>query len=262
MSTKLVVNLDLLAEALAAGGAGPQSLLALGEAALEAGADGVALDPKGEGPDWRAGDAASLAAIAHAAPGRLLVLTGAPDDAFLEAVHAVRPDAALFMPAPEAGRLAAAAEAGFNFFDEAEKTCLALAIGRAKDCGARVGLFADPEFELMRPAKDLGADFVLMNADAFSAAAGTPLEDVILGSLFEAGSAAKAAELGLAVGRGLALSRLGAFMAKMSAVEDGLDAVALGAELVQEGGAEGWRRALERAAAFIKRGAAGEGAAC
>ena len=253
MSTKLVVNLDLLAEALAAGGAGPQSLLALGEAALEAGADGVALDPKGEGPDWRAGDAASLAAIAHAAPGRLLVLTGAPDDAFLEAVHAVRPDAALFMPAPEAG---------FNFFDEAEKTRLALAIGRAKDCGARVGLFADPEFELMRPAKDLGADFVVMNADAFSAAAGTPLEDVILGSLFEAGSAAKAAELGLAVGRGLALSRLGAFMAKMSAVEDGLDAVALGAELVQEGGAEGWRRALERAAAFIKRGAAGEGAAC
>lgn len=254
MSTKLVVNLDLLARALEAQGKGPQSRLELGEAALEAGADGLALDPHWKDSDLYESDAASLASIAPVYPGCTLCFTGAPDEAFFEAMRELRPQAALFMPAPEAG--AEAPDAGFNLFDDAEKKRLAQAIARAKDFGAAAGLFIDPEYELMLPAKDLGADFVLVNADAFAAAAGTDLEDVILGSLFEAVEAAKAAELAAAVGRGIPLTRFGAFAGKMAAITGGLDAISLGAELADAGQAlpGGWWAALRRAADFLHGG--------
>jgi len=205
MTTALSVNLNKVALVRNTRHLGIPSVVRAAQLCLQAGAQGITVHPRPDGRHIRAGDVTELAELLQDWPGREYNIEGNPTHNLLEAVRRVRPAQCTFVP-DSVDQFTS--DHGWDLADAA--TCLALRplIAQAKEQGARVSLFMDPDSALMAAARAIGADRVELYTEPYAAAWAGGDAAARAQSLARYAEAARAAiAAGLAVNAGHDLNR-------------------------------------------------------
>lgn len=198
---RLYINVDHVATLRQArGGTGPSPLEAA-TICLAAGADGITAHLR---EDRRHIQDADVDAFATSAATRFNLEAACTDDMVAIALK-LKPVEVTFVPE---NRQEITTEGGLDVARDAPR--IANAIQRLHEGGIRVSLFVDPDDESIRLSKEAGADAIELHTGQYALAGGRgPALGVLVGS------AAKAAEMGLAVhaGHGLTVANVGAVAA-------------------------------------------------
>jgi pyridoxine 5-phosphate synthase len=194
---RLSVNLNKIALLRNSRRTGVPDVIKFGRIAHDAGADGLTAHPRPDERHIRRSDVFGLAELMRPwRPGFELNLEGYPDRRFLDLVTEIRPEQCTLVPdAPDAFT----SEEGWRL-DPAQHHLVNTALNELKSLGCRVILFVDPDPAAVAPVHNIGADGIEIYTGAYAAAfrAGTP--ETLLRAC--AATAARAAELGLAVNIG------------------------------------------------------------
>src|SRR5262249_46624131 len=185
----------------------------LARLALEAGADGITVHPRPDGRHVRAPDVEALATLLKRWPAAEFNVEGNPFHQLLEYVRQVRRHQCTFVP-DETG--AFTSDHGWDLARDGDR--LREVIAEAKECGARVSLFMDPDPAAMGDAAALGADRVELYTEPYAKAFGTPRQTAELRRYTAAAEAALKAGLGVNAGHDVNRANLGPFLAAVPGV--------------------------------------------
>jgi pyridoxine 5-phosphate synthase len=205
MATALSVNVNKVALVRNTRHLDIPSVLRAAEICLLAGAHGITVHPRPDGRHIRAGDVAALAELLQEWPDREYNIEGNPTQNLLEHVRRVRPAQCTFVP-DSVDQFTS--DHGWNLADAATRAALRPLIAQAREQGARVSLFLDPDPALMPAAREVGADRVELYTEPYAAAWASDDAVARTQSLVRYAEAARAAlDAGLAVNAGHDLNR-------------------------------------------------------
>jgi pyridoxine 5-phosphate synthase len=198
--TALSVNLNKVALLRNTRHLGIPSVTRAAQIVLEAGAQGITVHPRPDERHIRGHDVTELAELLRAWPQVEYNIEGNPFHNLMDVIRAVRPHQATFVP-DTVGQFTS--DHGWTFPDDAQR--LRPLMDETRALGVRVSLFMDPLPELMRAARELGADRVELYTEAYASAWGTPRQDEVLQRYVRTAEAALA--VGLEVNAGHDLNR-------------------------------------------------------
>ena len=212
---------------------------------LEAGAQGITVHPRPDERHIRANDVHELAALLKDWPQAEYNIEGNPFHNLMPFVRALRPQQCTFVPDSTEQ---ATSDHGWQFPQDA--LSLAPLIAEARQLGVRVSLFMDPLPQMMRAARELGADRVELYTESYARAHGTAQQVAVLAGFAEAAQAAMQAGLELNAGHDLNRANLADFLRAVPGVQEVSIGHALIADAVELGLAETVRdylRCIQRA---------------
>ena len=244
-TTALSVNLNRVALLRNSRPLGMPSITRAATLALEAGAHGITVHPRPDERHIRAADVHELAALLKAWPQAEFNIEGNPFHNLMPFVRQLRPQQCTFVPD---GAEQATSDHGWQFAQDAQS--LAPLIAEAKALGVRVSLFMDPVPELMRPARELGADRVELYTESYARAHGTPQQAAVLAGFVATAQAALREGLEVNAGHDLNRSNLTDFLRAVPGVQEVSIGHALIADAVELGLSETVRdylRCIQRA---------------
>jgi len=237
--TALSVNLNKVALVRNTRTIGIPDVTYLARIALEAGADGITVHPRPDGRHVRGPDVEELAALLKRWPAAEFNIEGNPYHQLMEYVRQVRPHQCTFVP-DETG--AFTSDHGWDLRHEGDR--LRSLIVEAKELGARVSLFMDPDPAAMGDVAALGADRVELYTEPYAKSFGTPQQANELKRYAAAAEAALRAGLGVNAGHDLNRANLGPFLAAVPGVLEVSIGHALIADALEFGLADTVRRYL------------------
>jgi pyridoxine 5-phosphate synthase len=204
LSTKLSVNVNAIAFLRNRRNLPWPSVEGLGRIALQAGAYGLTVHPRPDERHIRRTDVGILRdMIRREFPGREYNIEGYPDAGFVKLVKEAKPDQVTLVP-DDIGQ--ATSDHGWDI--GAHKSFLGGAIGEFKSAGIRVSLFIDPDPELPRLAKDVGADRVEIFTGPYGGAFEAKAMEREFRKVVATGKAADKAGVGLNAGHDLTRENL------------------------------------------------------
>ena len=243
--TALSVNLNKVALLRNTRHLGIPSVTRAATCVLEAGAQGLTVHPRPDERHIRAGDVTDLAALLQAWPHIEFNIEGNPFHNLMDVVRTVRPHQATFVP-DTVGQFTS--DHGWTFPDDAER--LRPLIEETRALGVRVSLFMDPIPEMMRAARDLGADRVELYTEAYASAWGTPQQAEVLDRYVRTAEAALSVGLGINAGHDLNRDNLSDFLRAVPGVQEVSIGHALIADALELGYTEtvrDYQRCIQRA---------------
>jgi pyridoxine 5-phosphate synthase len=180
------------------------SVEGLGRIALQAGAYGLTVHPRPDERHIRRTDVGVLRdMIRKEFPGREYNIEGYPDARFVKLVKEAKPDQVTLVP-DDIGQVTS--DHGWDI--GAHKSFLGDAVGQFKSAGIRVSLFIDPDPELPRLAKDVGADRVEIFTGPYGGAFEAKAMEREFRKVVATGKAADKAGVGLNAGHDLTRENL------------------------------------------------------
>jgi pyridoxine 5-phosphate synthase len=203
--TKLSVNVNKIALVRNTRHLGIPSVTRAAGLCLAAGAHGITVHPRPDERHIRAHDVHELAALLKDWPGREYNIEGNPTHNLMAFIEAVRPDQCTFVP-DSVDQFTS--DHGWDLGAAQVRERVRPLVAQASALGVRVSLFMDPEPDLMRHARDLGADRVELYTEPYAAAWSTGDEAARRAQLARYAAAARAAlDVGLGVNAGHDLNR-------------------------------------------------------
>ena len=210
---------------------------------LEAGAQGITVQPRPDARHIRAADVAELAALLCHWPQAEFNIEGNPFDKLLDFVRQYRPQQCTFVPD---GPGQFTSDHGFAVADLPRVAPL---VAQAHAVGARVSLFMDPDPAAMAAARAIGADRVELYTEPYAAAHGTLAQAGQLERYTAAAEAALAVGLGLNAGHDLNRANLTDFLQAVP----GLQEVSIGHALIADALELGYTEAVREYQRCIQR---------
>ncbi|RZS47440.1 pyridoxine 5'-phosphate synthase [Sphaerotilus mobilis] len=248
--TVLSVNLNKVALLRNSRHLGIPSVTRMATLALEAGAQGITVHPRPDERHIRSHDVTDLDALLKAWPHIDYNIEGNPFHNLMDVIRAVRPHQATFVP-DSVGQFTS--DHGWTFPDDAER--LAPLIAQCHELGVRVSLFMDPIPEMMRAAREVGADRIELYTEAYASAWGTPQQTAVLARYTAAAEAALAVGLGINAGHDLNRDNLTDFLAAVPGVQE----VSIGHALTADALELGFPATIRAYLACIQRAHARQG---
>lgn len=244
-TTALSVNLNRVALLRNSRPLGIPSVTLAATLALQAGAQGITVHPRPDQRHIRTQDVHDLAALLKDWPQAEFNIEGNPFHNLMPFVRELRPQQVTFVP--DAAEQATS-DHGWRFPQDAQR--LAPLVAEARQLGVRVSLFMDPLPQMMRAARELGADRVELYTETYARAHGTPNQAAVLDGFRLAALAATAEGLELNAGHDLNRVNLTDFLRAVPGVREVSIGHALIADAIELGMAETVRdylRCIERA---------------
>jgi pyridoxine 5-phosphate synthase len=205
--TKLSVNLNKIALLRNSRGHDFPNLIEFARKALTAGAHGVTIHPRPDQRHATYADVRDLSRFMDSYPAAELNIEGYPDERFLEAVLAHRPDQITLVPdAPTQ----LTSDHGWNL--KHDRGLVSAVVNRIKQAGSRASLFLDPDPEQIDLAATTGTDRIELYTAGYAAAYGTDREGAVWEEYRRAAAYAQRAGLGVNAGHDLSLHNLGRFL--------------------------------------------------
>lgn len=241
MAAKLSVNLNAIAMLRNRRDLPWPSVTGLGRIALEAGASGLTVHPRPDQRHIRFSDLAPIRTLIDGSfPGAEFNMEGFPEEGFLRLVEEHRPEQVTLVPDDPSQ---ATSDHGWDF--RKDRALLEKVIGRVKQLGLRVSLFADgdPDREALKIAKDVGADRIELYTGPYGGCYDDPAQAARVAETL--GQTAEIAlDLGLDVNAGhdLTVANLPALVARIPALAEVSIGHGLTADALMYGMAETVRR--------------------
>jgi len=246
--TRLSVNLNKVALLRNTRTLGIPSVVHAATIALDAGAHGITVHPRPDARHIRAADVHDLAKLLKDRGGVEFNIEGNPFHALLDFARVVRPQQCTLVP-DEPG--AFTSDHGWNLARNAER--LKPVVAELKSVGTRVSLFMDPNGEMMRTAREIGADRVELYTEPYARAFGTGEEEEILARYRSAAQAARQAGLAVNAGHDLNRFNLPRFLATVRGVAE----VSIGHALIADALEFGLAQTVRDYLAAIREGETG-----
>jgi pyridoxine 5-phosphate synthase len=243
--TALSVNLNKVALLRNTRHLGIPSVTRAAGLALEAGAQGITVHPRPDERHIRAGDVTDLAELLKVWPHVEYNIEGNPFHNLMDVIRAVRPHQATFVP-DSVGQFTS--DHGWSLPTDAER--LRPLIEETRALGVRVSLFMDPLPEMMRAARDVGADRVELYTEGYASAWGTPRQAEVLDRYVRTAHAALAVGLEINAGHDLNRDNLSDFLRAVPGVQEVSIGHALIADALELGYTEtirDYQRCIQRA---------------
>ena len=238
--THLSVNLNKIGLLRNSRGRDYPNMVKVAKKTLDLGAFGITIHPR---PDQRHAtyqDARDLKALLSQYPGKELNIEGFPDQTFLDVVLEVVPEQCTLVP-DDPNQLTS--DHGSNIARDAQT--LIPIINKLQAAGIRGVLFMDPDPDLMKLAKDAGADRVELYTEAYANAYHTQDKADVLANYHAAAQAAVDAGLKVNAGHDLDLENV------KDLCDSGLiTEVSIGHALTVESLDMGWDKVVE---AYLER---------
>lgn len=212
MATRLSVNLNKVALLRNQRDVGYPDVPAAARTVIAAGAHGITVHPRPDERHIRRSDVTAIAGLLTTGTAGAIELNieGNPFPDYMALVERARPDQATLVPdAPDA----ATSDAGWNIAREQGR--LTPIVRALKDLGIRVSLFVDPDPDMVRRARDVGADRVELYTGPYARAFGGPDQAAVLERYVRAAKAARDSGLGLNAGHDLTRANLPALRRAM-----------------------------------------------
>jgi pyridoxine 5-phosphate synthase len=222
-------------------------VVALAEAALDAGAHGITVHPRPDERHIRRGDVFELAAMLKERREAEFNIEGNPFQNLMPLLREVRPQQCTFVPDSAEQ---ATSDHGWNLARDGVR--LAPLIDEARRLGIRVSLFMDADAATMPAARAIGADRVELYTEPYARAHATPAKARSLAGFAAAARAAQAEGLGINAGHDLSLDNLGDFVAAVPGVLE----VSIGHALIADALALGMNGAVRAYLDAMVRGSA------
>jgi pyridoxine 5-phosphate synthase len=175
---------------------------------VAAGAHGITVHPRPDGRHIRETDVYALADLIRGELGDRVEfnIEGNPFEHTFALWEAIRPTQATLVPdAPDVST----SDAGWRL--PAEQDRLAPVIARLQAQGIRVSLFVEPDPDVIRAARAVGADRIELYTGPYAAAFGTSRQDAALNAYAAAAEIAHDVGLGVNAGHDLTMQNLSAF---------------------------------------------------
>lgn len=241
MPTALSVNLNAIAQLRNRRDVPWPSVTGLGRIALKAGAHGLTIHPRPDQRHIRFTDVPELRAlIDDEFPDREYNIEGYPTDEFLALCEEAQPEQVTLVPDDPSQ---ATSDHGWDF--KSNHNMLAPVVARLSQAGMRVSLFADPDPEQIKWARDAGADRIELYTGPYGNCYDRP--DAAAYELEKLGATADAArEAGLEVNAGhdLTVANLPALVARIPDLAEVSIGHGFTADALEYGMAETVRRFL------------------
>jgi pyridoxine 5-phosphate synthase len=189
------------------------SVVALAQAALEAGAHGITVHPRPDERHIRRHDVLDLAAMLKDWPQAEFNIEGNPFHNLMSIVGEAKPQQCTFVPDSAEQ---ATSDHGWDLARDGAR--LAPLIDEARALGVRVSLFVDADAAAMAAAWEIGADRVELYTEPYARAHGTPSQSSSLAAFASAARAAQSQGLGVNAGHDLSLDNLGDFLGAVPGV--------------------------------------------
>ena len=203
--TKLSVNINKIAVIRNSRGGNTPNVLKAALAIEQFGGEGITVHPRPDARHIRHDDVRDLKQNITTE----LNIEGNPVGEFIDLVCEVRPTQVTLVPdAPDA----ITSNAGWDTIANRER--LTEICSKFKALGIRVSIFVDPVVEMVRGAKECGADRVELYTEAYAAGYAADREAAIA-PYVEAAEAARECGLGLNAGHDLSLENLRYFYARI-----------------------------------------------
>jgi pyridoxine 5-phosphate synthase len=222
-------------------------VVALAEAALDAGAHGITVHPRPDERHIRRGDVFALAAMLKERREAEFNIEGNPFQNLMPLLREVRPQQCTFVPDSAEQ---ATSDHGWDLARDGVR--LAPLIDEARRLGIRVSLFMDADGAAMAAARAIGADRVELYTEPYARAHGTPGAAGSLAAFAAAARAAQGEGLGINAGHDLSLDNLGDFIAAVPGVLE----VSIGHALIADALALGMNGAVRAYLDAMVRGSA------
>jgi len=215
MSTALSINLNKIALIRNSREGDYPSVVAHGQACLNAGADGLTVHPRPDQRHIRPGDVHDLAALVKPLEGIEFNVEGNPFapaqgdyPGFMPLVEATLPDQCTLVPDSD-DQLTS--DHGFDLTTSGEK--LKPIIQRLQALGMRISLFMDPDLNQIDMAKQIGADRIELYTGPYADAYKQQSDNLeaLFQQYYDAAVHANAIGLGVNAGHDLNLDNLGKF---------------------------------------------------
>lgn len=237
--TELSVNLNAVAFLRNRRGLPWPSVVDLGRLALEAGAVGLTVHPRPDQRHIKLADVPDLMAlITNEFPGREFNIEGYPTEAFMTLVETIRPHQITLVPDDPSQ---ATSDHGWDFRTHAWK--LHAIVGRLKQTGARLALFADPDPSQIEAAVGTGTDRIELYTGPYGDAYDEPdTARLELDALGQTADAAREHGLGVNAGHDLTVENLPALVERIPALAEVSIGHGLTADALTYGMAETVRR--------------------
>ena len=213
--TALSVNLNKVALVRNTRHLGIPSVTRAATLCLQAGAQGITVQPRPDERHIRGHDVSDLSELLKAWPDREFNIEGNPLQNLMGIVREFKPQQCTFVPDSE-GQFTS--DHGWN--PESDTEILRPLIATAKSLGVRVSLFMDADPSSMAWAKSVGADRVELYTEPFAAAWGTSDQQGQLERFAQAAQAALDAGLGVNAGHDLNRENLTAFIQHVPGVQE------------------------------------------
>jgi pyridoxine 5-phosphate synthase len=212
-STALSVNVNKIALLRNQRPLAIPGVVALAEAALDAGAHGITVHPRPDERHIRRGDVFELAAMLKERREAEFNIEGNPFHNLMPLLREVRPQQCTFVPDSAEQ---ATSDHGWDLARDGVR--LAPLIDEARRLGIRVSLFMDADGAAMAAARAIGADRIELYTEPYARAHGTPAAAGSLAGFAAAARAAQGEGLGINAGHDLSLDNLGDFIAAVPGV--------------------------------------------
>jgi pyridoxine 5-phosphate synthase len=209
--TKLSVNLNKVALLRNQRDIGIPSVIDAAKVAIDAGADGITVHPRPDERHIRYSDVFELAEMLSVE----FNIEGNPFmGRYMEIAGQICPDQVTFVPDNPG---AVTSDHGWDLAKDGQR--LVPVIRQLKDAGIRVSLFVDADTEVMKIAKEIGADRIELYTEPYASAfaSGENLEQVTEQYALAA-KAAVGEGLGINAGHDLNLKNLGMFCSRVAGV--------------------------------------------
>lgn len=184
------------------------SVVDLSRIALIAGAAGITVHPRPDERHIRPTDVTQIAEmITNEFPDREFNIEGNPDGRFIELIERVRPTQVTLVPDDIRQ---ATSDHGWDI--ARHHSYLRDVVARLKGSGARVAIFVDPEPDVARLAKDVGADRIEIFTGPYGDALTPDIQQRELDQIIALGRAATIEDIGVNAGHDLTLDNLPALV--------------------------------------------------
>ncbi len=218
--TKLSVNINKIAVIRNSRGGNMPDVLLAAENIERFGGEGITVHPRPDGRHIRYDDVRALKNIVTTE----LNIEGNPIDSFTDLVLEVVPSQVTLVPD---AHNAITSNAGWDTI--ANREFLAAKVEEFKSKGIRVSIFVDPVVEMVRGAKECGADRIELYTEAYAAGYEVDREAAIA-PYMAAAEEARRLGLGLNAGHDLSLDNLRYFVERIPYVDE----VSIGHALISD----------------------------
>lgn len=208
--TKLSVNVNKFATLRNARGGNNPDIVQVVQDCERFGADGITIHPRPDERHITRNDVLDIASVVKTE----FNIEGYPDDRFLKIVEEVRPTQVTLVPD---GPDVLTSNAGWNTLKH--KEFLLMLVERLKKCGTRVSIFVDPDIEMVKGAKEVGADRIELYTEGYA----TSFQENPSGavkSYVEAANTGTSLGLGINAGHDLDLENLAFFASNLSTLHE------------------------------------------